>query len=94
MFDGPLKDDSRQTRLYWIKGHSGILGNDLADKEAKAGARRCTPARKEPVVVQFDDDPGYKGRIGHLTSGMEDWVADTLKHFCQYLRPRRDPSAG
>ena len=31
-------------RLYWVKGHTDIEGNERADKAAKAGAERSRDA--------------------------------------------------
>ena len=86
LFDGPLKEGN--TKLYWIKGHSGLLGNDLADKEAKDGARRCNDIRKPPILVHQDHSSNHKDRLKHFTTGLEDWISSSLKHFCRFLRPR------
>ncbi len=48
-----LRARSAVTTLRWVKGHTGDHGNEEADKLAKKGATRATPAALQPAQTQF-----------------------------------------
>ena len=47
----------RTARLYWVRGHAQVPGNEEADQEAKDGAsathRGATPSRPSPIRLAF-----------------------------------------
>ena len=50
-------------RLYWVKGHSNLLGNDLADKLAKMAAAKSLALHlgKGEQQIRFNTNPNGKG---------------------------------
>ncbi|UYV68240.1 hypothetical protein LAZ67_5003580 [Cordylochernes scorpioides] len=40
-----LNRNGNRCTIQWIKGHSGIVGNDIADTLAKRGAESADPCR-------------------------------------------------
>ena len=48
-----IGEKGNKIHVHWVPGHKDILGNELADQQAKAGAEEMVSA-KDPVVMTMD----------------------------------------
>lgn len=84
--------NNNQVRLNWIPGHSGFLGNEVADRKAKLGTLTNT-ALCEPAVPVMDST--FRTETDRVSKGMHDtiWKATAPLYkqsrlFFHELRPR------
>ena len=93
LYDKGLQE--HKLRLYWIKGHSKILGNEICDKEAKKGAKRtssdpnCSPQERIAQAIKIKEDSSADGDperdTSHLTRNLTKEIQETLQNYCDYL---------
>ena len=75
-FDTALEDN--RTRLYWIKGHDKITGNELADKQAKIGAK-LNDDPLPPISISHDQD--QLGNIQHISHNLYESISELVEPY-------------
>ena len=60
--------------IYWVKAHSGIKGNEMADREAKRAAHAAASLPPDdPTLLSIDDETSFLSTQSALTRCREQW---------------------